>query len=143
MDVLTAWLAEYSYAVLFAALLLEMLALPFPGEMLMSYSGLLIFEGKLNYILSILSASAGVTAGMTLSYWIGHRLGQPFFMRYGTKFHMGPEKIERMSGWFRKYGNKLIIIAYFIPGIRHLTGYVCGTSSCRFGNMSCTLIQGH
>jgi len=92
----------------------------------MSYAGLLVFQGKLSWILSIGIAGAGVSAGMTISYWIGYRLGTPFFEKYGTRIHMGPDKLGKVSHWFQKYGNKVLIIAYFIPGVRHITGYFSG-----------------
>jgi len=128
MGLLMAWLTHYGYVVLLFALFLEMLALPLPGEFLMSYTGLMVFEGKLNWILSILFACSGVICGITASYFIGYRLGEPFFEKHGAKFHLGPEQMDRVSVWFDRYGNKLLFIAYFIPGVRHVTGYFCGVS---------------
>lgn len=132
MGFLTSCLEHYGYWVLFFALLLEMLALPLPGEVLMSYAGLLIFQGKLNWFLCILTAGAGVSTGVTLSYWIGFRLGTPFFEKYGTRVHLGPDKLDKISYWFQKYGNKVLVIAYFIPGIRHFTGYFSGVTRISF-----------
>ena len=34
---------------------------------------------------------------------------------------MGPDRLEKMSNWFENCGNKLLLIAYFIPGVRHFT----------------------
>lgn len=129
---LTAYIDQYGYIVLFIALLLELIAFPLPGEILMSYTGFLVFQGHLNWILSILTAGIGSCIGMTISYWIGYKLGQPFFEKYGSRFHMGPERFEKLSLWFSKYGNKLLLIAYFIPGIRHITGYFSGTTRVSF-----------
>lgn len=132
LNFLTNWLEHYGNWVLFLSLLLEMLALPLPGEVLMSYAGLLVFQGKLNWILSIITAGAGASVGMTISYWIGFRLGTPFFEKYGTRVHLGPDKLDKVSHWFQKYGNKVLIIAYFIPGVRHITGYFSGVTRIPF-----------
>ncbi|AKG34455.1 bifunctional DedA family/phosphatase PAP2 family protein [Paenibacillus durus] len=132
MNTLTAWLEHYGYGLILLALFFEMLALPLPGEMLMSYTGLFVYEGKLSWLLSILSASAGATAGVTLSYWIGYRLGKPFVVKYGHRIHLGEEKLNRISLWFEKYGDKLLFIAFFIPGVRHITGYFCGVTRMPF-----------
>lgn len=109
-----------------------MLALPLPGEIMMSYAGMLVFEQKMNWLVSILTASAGVTAGITLSYWIGYWLGKPLLMKYGHRLHLGEEQMDRLTVWFEKYGDKLLFIAYFIPGIRHITGYFCGVTRMPF-----------
>ena len=94
MGNLTTYIDQFGYIVLFFALLLELLALPFPGEVLMGYSGFLVYQGHLNWMLSIIIAGAGASIGMTLSYWIGYRLGTPFFEKHGHRFHMGPKQIE-------------------------------------------------
>jgi membrane protein DedA with SNARE-associated domain/membrane-associated phospholipid phosphatase len=132
MGFITQWMDQYGYFTLFIALLLEMLALPLPGELLMSYAGLQVFQGHLNWLLSILTAGIGTSAGMTCSYWIGRHLGYPFFEKYGKRIHMGPEKLDKVSAWFSKYGNKMLIIAYFIPGVRHITGYFSGVTRIPF-----------
>ncbi|WP_245602114.1 DedA family protein [Peribacillus kribbensis] len=129
---ITAYIDQFGYIVLFVALLLEMIAVPLPGEVLMSYSGFLVYQQHLNWIISILVAGVGTSIGMTLAYWIGYKLGPPFFKKHGHRFHMGPERIKNTSRWFSKHGNKLLIIAYFIPGVRHITGYFSGLTRLPF-----------
>ncbi|MFB9328707.1 bifunctional DedA family/phosphatase PAP2 family protein [Paenibacillus aurantiacus] len=132
MDFLTNLLEHYGYGIILIFLLLEMLALPLPGEMMMGYIGLFVYEQKLNWLFSIGSASLGVILGVTLSYWIGYRLGRPFIVRYGKAIHFTEERLDSMSRWFDKHGDKLLFIAYFIPGVRHITGYFCGVTRMPF-----------
>ncbi|MUG21383.1 phosphatase PAP2 family protein [Paenibacillus macerans] len=132
MEILTYWLEHYGYGIIFLLLCLEMLALPLPGEMLMSYVGLSVYESKLNWLLSIVSAGSGVLAGVTLSYWIGYRLGRPFIVKYGKRVHLTEERVNHLTLWFEKYGAKLLFVAYFIPGVRHITGYFCGITRLPF-----------
>lgn len=136
MHTVTTLLNQYGYIVLFAALALELLAFPLPGEALMGYCGVLIFQGKLNWILSIIAASAGAAFGITASYWIGRLLGIPFFRKYGHYVHLGPDKIENISSWFERFGNKLLILAYFIPGVRHITGYFSGITKISYSRFA-------
>jgi membrane protein DedA with SNARE-associated domain/membrane-associated phospholipid phosphatase len=132
MHFITNFMNLYGYAVLFFGLMFETLALPLPGEAIMTYAGLLVFQGKMNWILSILIADVGSSLGMTLAYGVGYRLGSPFFEKYGARFHFGPDKFKKTSQWFERYGNKVLIIAYFIPGIRHITGYFSGVTRMPF-----------
>jgi membrane protein DedA with SNARE-associated domain len=71
MHFITNFMNLYGYAVLFFGLMFETLALPLPGEAIMTYTGLLVFQGKMNWILSIFMAGAGSSIGMTLAYGIG------------------------------------------------------------------------
>ncbi|WP_397538655.1 VTT domain-containing protein [Rummeliibacillus pycnus] len=132
MDNITGYMDQYGYIVLFVALFLELIAFPLPGEVLMSYSGFLVYQGHLNWILSILIAGLGASTGMTFSYWVGYKLGTPFFEKYGHYLHFGPERIKKTSQWFSLHGNKLLIIAFFIPGVRHITGYFSGATRIPF-----------
>ncbi|HVI41325.1 MAG TPA: DedA family protein, partial [Anaerovoracaceae bacterium] len=132
MNIITDLLNQYGYIVLFFALTLELIAFPTPGETLMTYCGFLSFQGQLNWGLSILVASLGIITGITASYFIGYRFGAPFFEKHGDRIHMGPERIRRTEEWFEKYGNGLLIVAYFIPGIRHVTGYFSGITKIPF-----------
>ncbi|MEH7386371.1 VTT domain-containing protein [Bacillus sp. JJ1521] len=132
MQFLTALIEHYGYAVLFLSLMLELIAIPLPGEFLMGYAGVLVFQGKLSWIISIVIAGVGSCTGMTISYWIGNKLGTPFFHKHGHRIHLGPDRLEKTSEWFKKYGNKLLLIAYFIPGVRHITGYFSGITQIPF-----------
>ena len=119
-------LNEYGYIILFLSLMLELIIVPIPNEALMSYVGVLCFHGKMNIVLSIISAGLGGIVGVTISYWLGYKLGTPFFRKFGHFIHMGPEKIEKMSKWYEKYGKVLLLVSFFIPGIRHFASIISG-----------------
>lgn len=117
---------HYGYIVLLIALILELIAFPLPGEALMTYCGYIIYEHKMSWGISIIVATLGVGIGITLSYFIGKVLGIAFFEKHGHYIHMDKNRLDNISAWFEKYGNKLLIMAYFIPGVRHVTGYFSG-----------------
>ena len=126
MDVINNLLIQYGYIILFIAPMLETLALPIPGELLMIYCGALIYAGKLNLFLSIFFGFSGVAIGLSISYIIGHFIGLKFLMKYGIYFGINDKKVEKVSKWFNKYGSKILLISCFIPGVRHVTGYFSG-----------------
>ncbi len=132
MSFLTELFNHYGYIVLFVALALELIAFPTPGETLMTYCGFLVFQGRLNWAISIIVASLGVISGITVSYFIGHTLGTSFVKKYGPYIHLGPDKLDKTSKWFERYGNGLLVTALFIPGIRHITGYFSGINKMPF-----------
>lgn len=132
MQSITGLLNHYGYIVLLVALILELIAFPLPGEVLMTYCGFLVNQQKLNWFLSIIIASAGAIIGVTISYFVGKILGVKFFKRYGHYIHLGPDKLDKTSIWFNKYGNRLLIVSYFIPGVRHITGYFSGTTKTSY-----------
>lgn len=123
---------HYGYTVLLIALMLELIAFPLPGEALMTYCGYIIYQQKMSWSISILISTLGVGIGITLSYFIGKVLGINFFEKHGHYIHMDKKRLDNISRWFEKYGNKLLIIAYFIPGVRHVTGYFSGITKVSY-----------
>lgn len=135
MEWISGLFEQYGYFVLFLGLLAESLALPFPGELAMAISGHMINYGSFNLTLIVLCSFIGAITGTLITYGLGYKLGTPFFEKYGKYFFMKPERISKIAAWFDKYGNKLILVSYFIPGLRHFTGYVSGILKVRLSTL--------
>ncbi len=142
MNFITETFDHYGYIVLFCVLIVELIALPTPGETLMTYCGFLVFQGRLNWATSIAVAAAGTILGITTSYFIGRILGNTFFAKYGHYIHMGPERLNQTSIWFQKYGNGLLLTSYYIPGFRHITGYFAGVTRISYPRFALTTYTG-
>jgi len=132
MSYLISLFEQHSYLILFLGIFLELMALPISGELLMSYAGYFVFQGKMNYTLALLTVFVSAGTGITVTYWIGKAGGYKLIENYGKYIHLGPERYKKVSDWFERSGSKLLIFAYFIPGIRHFTGYISGISRIPF-----------
>ncbi|GGD93101.1 DedA family protein [Paenibacillus nasutitermitis] len=126
MQWITQLFEQYGYLVLFFGLFTESIALPFPGELAMAVSGHISVVGNFHLGWILLCAFLGATIGTTLTYYVGRKLGTPFFEKYGKYFFLTPSRLAKITIWFDKYGTKLLLVSYFIPGLRHFTGYVSG-----------------
>ncbi|WP_144549641.1 DedA family protein [Bacillus sp. X1(2014)] len=115
---------HYGYFGIIFALIGGIVGLPLPDEVLLTYIGYNVFQGKLSYIFSIVSAFIGASAGISLSYYIGYRFGLPLIEKFGPKIHITEQKMNRTMKLFRKFGPFLLLFGYFIPGVRHLTAYI-------------------
>lgn len=122
----------HSYLILFLGILLELVAFPVSGELLMSYAGYFVYQGKMNYLLALLTVLVSGGVGITITYWIGRSGGYKLIEKYGKYIHLGPERYKKTSAWLERSGSKLLIFAYFIPGVRHFTGYISGISKMSF-----------
>lgn len=127
------WLiTRYGYIGIFSALTLGIVGLPVPDEVLLTYVGYNVFQGKMMYLLAIASAFLGSVTGISISFTIGLKLGLPFLKKFGPKIHITQGRIEYTQNLFKKYGNVVLIVGYFIPGVRHLTAYIAGISHMDF-----------
>ncbi|UQD53135.1 DedA family protein [Bacillus methanolicus] len=119
---------QHSYLILFAVIVLELLALPISGEFFMGYAGYLVFQGKMSYFLAVLTVIVAGGIGITVTYWLGRIGGYKLIEKYGRYIHLSPKTYDKIASWMEKSGSKLLVFAYFIPGVRHFTGYVSGIS---------------
>ncbi|MCU5380811.1 DedA family protein [Bacillus cereus] len=133
---------QYGYYVVLIGLLLEYIALPFPGEPTLAYAGFLSHQGDLSLPILILLSFIGTSAGMTFQYFLGNKLGMPFIQKYGKYVFLTQKKINLTKMWFDKYGYFLIFIAFFIPGVRHFTGYFAGIINLPFRRFAMTIYSG-
>ncbi|MBB6734410.1 DedA family protein [Cohnella zeiphila] len=132
MEWMNALFEQYGYVLLFFGLLAESLALPFPGELAMAVAGHLAYFGNSNYWLDVTYAFLGATIGTTITYALGRKLGTPFIEKYGKYIFLNKKRFAMLADWFDKYGSKILLVSYFIPGFRHFTGYMSGVLRIRF-----------
>src|SRR3954469_23294086 len=132
MEFLFQWISHYGYAGLFVLLVLGIIGLPVPDETLLVFSGYLISKGRFQPLLAFASALAGSVCGISISYLLGRTLGHAAVERYGRFIHLTPAKVERVHQWFKRFGNWLLSVGYFIPGVRHFTALVAGMSGLEF-----------
>ncbi|EJS73798.1 DedA family protein [Bacillus cereus] len=133
---------QYGYYVVLIGLLLEYIALPFPGEPTLAYAGFLSHQGDLNLPTLIILSFIGTSVGITFQYFVGNKLGMPFIQKYGKYVFLTQRKIDLTKMWFDKYGYFLIFIAFFIPGVRHFTGYFAGIINLPFRRFAMTIYSG-
>ncbi|WP_458411928.1 DedA family protein [Schinkia sp. CFF1] len=123
---------HFGYLGIIVVLIGGIVGLPIPDEILLTYVGYNVFQGNLNFILSLLSAFSGAIGGISLSYYIGYRFGLPLLKKFGPKFHITESKIDLTKNLFQKVGPTVLFIGYFIPGVRHLAAYIAAINNYPF-----------
>ncbi len=128
MESIAHWVAQYGYAGIFFLLLLGIVGLPVPDEWLLTFAGYQVFSNNLRLLPTFAFASLGSMCGITISYGLGRSVGLFVIHHYGRLFRITPEELDRVHAWFDRFGTWTLLIGYFIPGVRHLTAVVAGTS---------------
>lgn len=136
MNLLEHFIIHYGYLGLTVTLIGGIVGLPLPDELILAFVGYQVYLGKMGYFLSVLYAFAGSAIGISISYLLGQVLGLPFLKKYGPKIRITERKVEKVQELFQKYGSLLLFIGYFIPGVRHLTGYLAGIAKLSFARFA-------
>ncbi len=136
VTVLVNWITTYGSVVLFILMSLGILALPVPEETLMVIAGILMRKGILQIPPTVLFAYAGAMCGITMSYVVGRTAGNFLILRYGKWVGITDVALNHAHRWFEKLGKWLLIVGYFIPGVRHLTGLIAGTTYMKYSHFA-------
>jgi membrane protein DedA with SNARE-associated domain len=113
-------------------ILIESAGIPFPGEALLLAAAAWAAARHHSLILVILFGFLGATAGADFGYALGYRGGRPFVERFGRFFHIRPEHIARAELFFARHGDKTIIAARFILGLRTWASMLAGMARMPF-----------
>ena len=125
-------LIQYGYWGILIALVGGIVGLPIPDEFLLTFVGYSVSKGTMSGVLAFLSGLTGAILGITLSYILGLKLSLPILNKYGPKIHIKENLIKKTHVLFERYGPFLLVIGYYIPGVRHLTAYFAGMSNLTF-----------
>ena len=130
------FIRDIGYVGIFILMILESTFVPVPSVLVMPFGGFLATEaGGNHFILPLVIAmnSAGALVGSTLFYLFGARGGKPLLLRYGKWFLIKPADIERTELYFQKPGRMTVLIARFIPVVRHFISFVAGVGKMPMG----------
>lgn len=128
VDTISLWLTQYGSIALFVLLCAGIIILPVPEESLMIVAGVLMRHDKLDIPSTIIAAMAGSLCGITTSYFLGRLAGDHILTKYGKWIGLTPLRRQKFHNWFMKFGKWALLLGYFIPGIRHFTGFTAGSS---------------
>jgi membrane protein DedA with SNARE-associated domain len=123
-------------------MILESCAVPISSEIVLGTAGFLSGEGKFNFYLIIVAATAGTLIGSSLLYLIGAKGGRIFLERYGKYLLISKKDIDRAQKWFLKYGSFAVLIGIMLPVIKTYIGFPPGTAFMSYKKFAVFIIIG-
>ena len=122
---------EGNYLALFLLIVLESTMVPIPSLLVMPFAGYLASQGKFSLPAILVVNSAGAMTGSLLSYWLGAVGGKPLLLRWGKYVFLKPADIEKTEQFFARHGAWTVLIARFLPVVRHLISIPAGIARMR------------
>jgi membrane protein DedA with SNARE-associated domain len=127
----TSIIGSIGYVGVFLLMVAESMILPMPSEAVMPFAGFVVAEGTLRWSGVIASATLGSIVGSLIGYAIGIYGGRPFARRYGKYLLLDQSDLDTADRFFQRHGGITILIARFIPVIRHLISIPAGMGRMR------------
>ena len=111
---------------------LESACIPLPSEVIMPFSGFLVWQGQFNLWLVGLSGAIGCVMGSVVAYLIGFYGGRPLVLRYGKYILLHEQDLSLAERWFARYGDVTIFFSRLLPIVRTFISLPAGIAKMNF-----------
>lgn len=128
LDALLSYFQQYGYWVVFFGVMLENAGVPVPGETILLAAGFFAATGHFNLALVMAVACIGAVLGDNAGYFIGRKLGRATLLRIGRFVGLTPKRLVMFEVFFEKHGDKTILVARFITGLRVFAALLAGAA---------------
>ena len=114
------------YAGIVALMACNSCGIPIPSEIIMPFSGYLVYLGRFNLFLVATAGAVGCNMGSAVAYWIGAKGGRPLVERYGKWVLMSHHDLDRMTWFFERYGSIAILVGRMLPVVQTFVAFPAG-----------------
>ncbi|MCS4533381.1 DedA family protein [Neisseria montereyensis] len=118
LAILEAFFIQYGYAAVFFVLLACGLGVPIPEDVTLAAGGVISGLGYKNVHLMVLVGLLGVLVGDGMMFMAGRLYGHKILKVRFIARVMTPKRYAQVQEKFDKYGNRVLFVARFLPGLR-------------------------
>jgi membrane protein DedA with SNARE-associated domain len=97
---------------------IESACIPLPSEIIMPFSGYLVYTGRFQLLWVATAGAIGCNLGSAVAYWVGAHGGRPMVERFGKYVLLSRHDLERTTHFFLKYGSITVFLARLLPVVR-------------------------
>jgi membrane protein DedA with SNARE-associated domain len=123
----TKTVSSWGYGGVFGLMILEASSLPIPSEIILPFAGYLVSLGHLDFLLTLIVATAAAIAGSLIDYYIGLK-GVEMLTKYRLlgRSICSEHQLRVAANYFTRYGSIMVFVGRLIPVVRTLISFPAG-----------------
>ena len=126
--VIVATISRLGYAGVVLLMAIESACIPLPSEIIMPFSGYLVYTGRFNLWLVGVAGAFGCVAGSLVAYWVGMYGGRPLIEKYGRYLLVSRHDLDLADRWFERFGEVIVFASRLLPAIRTFIAFPAGVA---------------
>ena len=127
-----SFIDAYGYFAVAILMAMENACIPIPSELILGFSGYLIFADKMTFSGAMIAGMIGGMAGSIFAYLVGSRGGRKFVDKYGKYFLIKKSHVDLAQRWFDKYGIRAVFFSRMLPVVRTFISLPAGFARVNF-----------
>ena len=140
VSAILAWLSSIIISVIsatgylgvFFLMVLESACIPIPSEVIMPFSGFLVWQGRFELWPVVLWGALGNLTGSIIAYWVGAWGGRRLIEKYGRYILISNHDLGLADSWFAKHGQSTVFFSRLLPVVRTFISLPAGISRMDF-----------
>ncbi len=129
---ITIAISSAGYLGIAAMMAIESACIPLPSEVIMPFSGFLVWQGRFDLWLTGLAGAIGCVIGSAAAYWVGYWGGRKVVRRYRRYLLISAKDLEQADHWFDRYGDSTVFFSRLLPVIRTFISLPAGIARMPF-----------
>lgn len=125
---IVATIAALGYSGIVLLMAIESACIPLPSEVIMPFSGYLVYTGRFNLWAVAVAGAVGCVIGSLVAYWVGLRGGRRLIEKYGRYVLLSSHELDIADRWFAKYGEVIVFASRLLPVIRTFIAFPAGVA---------------
>ena len=120
MEFLIGFFTEYGYWAVLFVLIICGFGVPIPEDITLVSGGVIagLYPENVNSHLMLLVSMIGVLAGDSCMYWLGRIYGTKILRFRPIRRIVTLQRLRMVREKFSQYGNRVLFVARFLPGLR-------------------------
>ena len=107
---------------------IESACIPLPSEIIMPFSGYLVYVGRFKLLWVATVGALGCNLGSAVAYAVGYYGGRPLVEKYGSYIFLSRHELDWADRFFARYGNITVFISRLLPVIRTFIALPAGVA---------------
>lgn len=125
---IVATISTLGYGGIVLLMAIESACIPLPSEIIMPFSGYLVYTGRFNLWLVGIAGAFGCVAGSLVAYWVGMYGGRPLIEKYGKYVLVSHHDLDLADRWFSRFGEIIVFVSRLLPAIRTFIAFPAGVA---------------
>ena len=123
-----AIISTLGYAGIVLLMAVESACIPLPSEIIMPFSGYLVFTGRFDLVAVATAGALGCNLGSTAAYLVGYYGGRPLVEKWGAYILMSRHDLALVDGFFARFGSITVFVCRLLPVIRTFIALPAGVA---------------
>jgi len=126
--VIVATISRLGYSGIVLLMAIESACIPLPSEIIMPFSGYLVYTGQFNLWLVGIAGAFGCVVGSLVAYWAGMRGRRPLIEKYGRYVLISRHDLDLADRWFDRFGEIIVFASRLLPVVRTFIAFPAGVA---------------